>query len=83
MRNHLRQYLGEDLWQQLDIRYNTYQQIMASEAMSRLQASWVQGDFKPCVDICGIRDAATQSPRRSLQHLISLASDQMIQCDQQ
>jgi len=73
----LKEFLG-DLYQQLDAKVYSYEQIANSEAMKAIEQSWTSGSFKPCVHWCpagidhvkarGVRSAFTLPRKKPKNH---------------
>ena len=49
----LKSFLGPELYSQLDIRTRSMDQIWGSEAMAKLEASWIDASFRGCAFFCG------------------------------
>ena len=66
----LRDFLGERLWSQLDIRHNDLDEIQSSDALRKLERSWFTGEFAPCAYICGQPYDPDESSNRDT-HIVS------------
>lgn len=57
----VRSFLGDDLYQQLNASRYGVDEIMNSNAMAKIESTWIDGSFDPCVEHCGY-----QSPSDSV-----------------
>ena len=49
----LKEYLSDDIFQQLDITEHSIRTAQHSEAMRTIEGSWRDGTLQPCVQFCG------------------------------